>query len=173
MHSPGPDDFTRLHESVETTLVGVIPIAAKIDTDFSEISVESLTVYSDRMSLSTAVRLREGHPELEWRNRGRPGHPYTAIGVRDDLGTDYLVMPGSGGGGQFEYRQEMRIIPNVPAMAKQLTVLLSATDWEGRMGFLRDGSRADPDYIWSVTIETADMIVARNAIVIDRQNDPG
>jgi hypothetical protein len=171
MHALGPDDFTRLQESMETTLVGVVPIAAKIETDCSEISVESLTVYSDRMSLHTTVRMREGHPELEWRDRGRPGHPYTAIGVRDDIGTNYLVMPGSGGGGQYEYRQEVRIVPNVPSSVKQLTVLVAATDWEGRMGFLRDGSRADPDYIWSIAIEMADITLARNALVINQQND--
>lgn len=171
MHALGPDDFTRLQESMETTLVGVIPIAAKIETAFSEVSVEALSVYSDRMSLHTTVRMREGHPELEWRERGRPGHPYTAIGVRDDVETDYLVMPGSGGGGQYEYRQEIRIVPNVPSSASKLTILVAATDWEGRMGFLQDGSRVKPKYDWSVTVETADLVPATTAIAINTQGD--
>ena len=171
MQMIGPEDYKRFEDSDDTTFIGTLPVAGKIDAENVQMAIESISVYSDRMTLAFSLRIRDGHPELAWRDRGRPGHPYTAIGITDDIGTTYMVMPGSGGGGMKEWTSQVRIVPAPPQLATTIVIYIAETEWEGHMGFRQDGTREQPIYCWCIDVDTSELILARNATQVSKETN--
>lgn len=95
--------FEQFQEQPDARLVPVIPVAGVAVAGHERMIVTSVERYANESRIKGVLVLGPDHPEHEWRERGRPGHPFFMMSMDDDLGTEYASMPESGGGGVYRY----------------------------------------------------------------------
>lgn len=145
--------FEQFQEHPNVRLVSVIPIAAIAESEHETLFITSVERYEDESMIRGVMILGADHPEHEWRNRGRPGHPFFMVSMDDDLGTEYVSMPDSGGGGGHRYNFTLRLKPAIPDDARAVTLSISAPQWdtEATRRFYTEGTR--PPALWTVSID--------------------
>lgn len=149
----------RIHEQFQETpearLLSVIPVAAVAESEHETLFITSVERYADESRIRGALVLGPDHPEHEWRERGRPGHPFFMVSMDDDLGTGYISMPDSGGGGMYRYDFSLRVKPGIPEEVQAITLLICAPEWNtgATRTFFTEGTR--PPARWEVRVDPA------------------
>lgn len=145
--------FEQFQEQPDTHLIAVIPVAGVAKGEHETLFITSIERYVDESRVRGALVLGPEHPEHEWRNRGRPGHPFFMVTMDDDVGTEYISMPDSGGGGMHRFDFSLRVKPGMPENVQSITLSISAPEWdtEATRLFFTEGTRLPAR--WKLTID--------------------
>ena len=58
------------------------------------------------------------------------GHPFFMVSINDDVGTEYVSMPDSGGGGMHRYDFSLRVKPGIPDEVQAITLVICEPEWD-------------------------------------------
>lgn len=153
--------FEQFQEKPGSRPLAVIPVGGYAEAEHETLFVTQIDLYSDLNIVSISLMLGVEHPEHKWRDMGRPGHPFMAMTMSDDLGTEYAAMPSHGGGGRYRYDFNCKTLPPIPMNAKEVTLLLSKLSWnaDAPQRFYAEGETPMPD--WSITVDLSNKVTPR------------
>ena len=147
--------FEQFEETPAVRLISIVPVAAVAEGDHETLFITCLERYAHESRIRGALVLGRNHPEHEWRDRGRPGHPFFMVSMADDIGTDYVSMPDSGGGGKYRYDFSLRVKPGIPEDARTVTLSVCNPEWNtgATRTFFTEGTR--PAARWEIRVDPA------------------
>jgi len=150
----------RFQEDPDAVYLGVIPVSAVAKSEYETLVIDAIECYTDRVIVTTHLRLGPDHPEHEWRERGRPGHPKLLMRCLDDIGTEYIAIQQGGGGGGSIYRFEQAIAPSFPEQATTLTLEIADIVWNAGPPFPLDNLDSIT-WSWRVDIDLDTQVPPR------------